>query len=109
MRDVLEGLAEPFEDLKVKGKKTSYLAINGNMFAFVDDGNALCLRVSEADKKAYNELHGTGDVIQYNSVMRGYVRVVDAILSDDKRLRELFATSLAFARSLKPKPTKKSG
>ena len=46
MRETLEQLAEPYDDLTVKGKKTAYLALNGNMFAFVDNEGALCLRFS---------------------------------------------------------------
>ena len=107
MRETLEQLAEAYDHLTVKGKKTAYLAMNGNMFAFVDDQGALCLRFSEAGKAAYNEEHGTGDVVQYNAVMRGYIRVTKAILSDSKRLQNLFAESVQFARSLKPKATKK--
>lgn len=107
MRDVLEQLAAEHEGLTVKGKKTVYLAINGNMFAFVDDTGGLCLRFSEADKKAYNAQHGTSDVIQYKAVMRGYVRVTDAILKDSAALANLFAKCVAFAGTLPPKPTKK--
>ena len=50
MRATLVALAAAFPELKVKGKKTPYLAVNGNMFAFVDDTGALCLRLSEARK-----------------------------------------------------------
>lgn len=45
------GLLDPFravteanEGLRVKGKKTPYTAINGNMFAFISNEGALCLR-----------------------------------------------------------------
>ena len=107
MRETLEMLAAAHDGLTVKGKKSAYLAMNGNMFAFVDDGGGLCLRFSEADKKAYNDAHGTTDVIQYKAVMRGYVRVTDEILSDPGALANLFAKSVSFARTLKPKPTKK--
>ena len=107
MRDTLEALADGFDELTVKGKKTAYLAMNGNMFAFVDDEGGLCLRFSEADKAAYNAENGTGDVIQCNAVMRGYVRVTDEILADWDRLEALFSDCVEFARTLKPKPTKK--
>ena len=107
MRDVLERLAAEHEGLTVKGKKTAYLAMNGNMFAFVDDTGQLCFRFSEDDKKAYNAAHGTGDVIQYNAVMRGYVRVTDEIFEDGSKLSALFSDSVKFAKTLSPKPTKK--
>ncbi len=107
MRDVLEDLAANFDGLTVKGKKSAYLAMNGNMFAFVDDTGKLCLRFSEADKAAYNAANGTEDVVQYNAVMRGYVRVTDGIAADAQKLATLFADCVEHARTLKPKPTKK--
>ncbi len=105
MREVLESLAALHEGLKVKGKKTAYLAMNGNMFAFVDDKGALCLRFSKGDKAAFNEKHKTSDVIQYNAVMRGYVRVPDQIVQDRAALEALFAACVDHARTLKAKPT----
>lgn len=107
MREILERLATRFDDLNVKGKKTAYLSMNGNMFAFVDDGGRLCLRFSEADKVAFNGKHNQGDVIQYNAVMRGYVHVPDEILEDKTALHLLFDACVEHAKSLPPKPTKK--
>ena len=108
MRDVLERLAGKFDDFQVKGKKTAYLAVNGNMFAFVDDAGRLCLRFSEADKAAFNAEHGGEDVVQYGAVMRGYVAVPDRVVGDGDALAALFEDCVAFARTLKPKPTKKT-
>ncbi len=108
MRAVLETLAATHECLKVKGKKTAYLAVNGNMFAFVDDGSALCLRLSEDRKAEFNATHGLDDVRQYGAVMRGYVRVPETVLGDRKALAALFAEVVDHAKGLKPKPTKRS-
>ena len=108
MRETLEHLATAYDDLTVKGKKSAYLAVNGNMFAFVDDQGALCLRLSEAEKAAFNETHGASDVIQYNAVMRGYVRPPKSVIGDPAVLKELFDQSVSHARTLKPKPTKRS-
>ena len=107
MGEVLERLIANHPDLEVKGKKTPYLAMNGNMFAFVDDTGAICLRLSEAGKAAYNQFNGTNDVLQYGAVMRGYVRVTDKILNDPETLAALFEECLTNAHGLRPKPTKK--
>ena len=111
MRDkVLEihaRLAEPHVGIEIKGKKTAYTAVNGNMFSFVDPEGRLCIRLSEPRKAAFNARHGTGDVIQYNAVMRGYVGVPVAMLGDEKALAALFAEAVEHARGLKPKPTRK--
>ena len=94
------------DGIKIKGAKSAYTAINGNMFSFVDDINRLCLRFSEPRKAELNQMFETNDVIQYGAVMRGYVAIPPEITGDDVAIQELFVESLDFARSLKPKATK---
>ena len=106
-RAILESLAEAAPDLRVKGKKMAYLAINGNMFAFVDPDGALCLRFAEADRADLAAAFGTVPVEQYGAVMRGYVAIPEAVIADPARLSALFADCVAHARALKPKPTKR--
>ncbi|MEM8645701.1 MAG: TfoX/Sxy family protein [Pseudomonadota bacterium] len=93
--------------IEIKGAKTAYTSMNGNMFSFVDDENRLCLRFSEERKAEFNAAHGTGDVVQYGAVMRGYVALPDALLTNENKLKALFAESLEFAATLKPKASKK--
>lgn len=95
------------EDVKVKGAKTSYTAFNGNMFSFIDDQARLCLRFSEERKVELNEIYGSTDVLQYGSIMKGYVSLSDEVIVDEATLDGLFNESLEFAKSLKPKATKK--
>ncbi len=95
------------DGIKIKGAKSTYTAINGNMFSFVDDINRLCLRFSEPRKAELNEMYGASDVIQYGAVMRGYVAIPPEITGDEFVLQELFVESLGFARRLKPKATKR--
>ena len=111
MRDetlkIYETVVSDFDDLKVKGKKSAYTAVNGNMFSFLDPNGLLCVRLSKDDKAAYEAAHGTGPVIQNGSVMNGYVPVIKELLEDEAALKALFVDSVRFARSLKPKPTKR--
>jgi hypothetical protein len=106
-RAILVRLADTEADLAVKGAKMPYLAVNGNMFAFVDSDGALCLRFDEADRAALAAEFGTGQVMQYGAVMRGYVAIPDTLAADPARLAALFAQCFAHARGLKPKPTKR--
>ncbi len=106
-RAILDRLAVAEPDLRVKGKKTPYLAVNGNMFAFVDPEAALCLRFAEADRAALAAEFGVGPVIQHNAVMRGYLAIPEAVIADAARLAALFGQSVAHARGLKPKPTRR--
>ncbi|MDE1466798.1 hypothetical protein [Aurantiacibacter sp. D1-12] len=105
---IYERVVADYPDLKVKGKANRYTSMNGNMFSFLDKNGELKLRFSEAEKKAYNETYGTGDVIQHNSVMRGYIGVTPAIMADEETLKKLFASCVAHAKTLKPKATKKT-
>ena len=106
---LLTKFASGHEDLKVKGKASAYLAINGNMFAFVDGSGEFCCRLSKEDRAAYADAgFDASDVIRYNSVMRDYVVIPDALLSDTPKAQAWFERSVTYARSLKPKPTKKS-
>ena len=46
-------------------------------------------------------------MISYNTVMKDYVGVPDAILGDREQLAALWGQMMTNARVLKPKPTKK--
>ncbi len=98
-------IAEVHDGVQVKGKKMPYTALNGNMFAFIAPENALCLRFDEPTRAGLAERFGSGPVLQYGSVMRGYVAIPEKVLHDEGE--DLFAQSLAFVKSLPPKATKK--
>ncbi len=89
--------------VKLKGKNNLYTSHNGHMYSFLGKENILAVRLSEADKKSYNEKHGTEDVIQYGAVMRGYVEVTDKILSDTDELASLIQRGLDYVSTLEPK------
>ncbi|MHA1553385.1 MAG: TfoX/Sxy family protein [Alphaproteobacteria bacterium] len=105
--DALAKLVVGHADLTLKGKKTPYTSMTGNMFSFIADDGRLCLRLSTAGCDAFNQAHGTGPVLQYNRVMRDYVTVPDALLADSTALSRVFDSAVANARTLKPKPTRR--
>lgn len=86
-----------------KGKATTYTARNGHMFSFLDGEGELCVRLAPEDHTAFRETHGVGDVVRYNSVMRGYVPVPAALVSDGEALAALIASSWDYVGGLKPK------
>ena len=96
-----------YPDLAIKGKAMPYVAMNGNMFAFLGQDDALAFRLSERDRTAFEAAHGPSEVRQYGSVMRGYVALPESLIEDETSLSALFQASVDFARTLKPKPTKK--
>ena len=91
-----------------KGKKNPYTSHNGHMFTFLDVANGyLAVRLSAEGKKNFNEKHNQGDVIQYNSVMNGYVEIPKEIFDNKTELFKMLDQSFEFVNSLKPKPSKK--
>jgi hypothetical protein len=102
-----DALLERFPTMKRKGKTMPYTSMNGHMFSFVDKEGVLGLRMSKEDIAEFRAQYGTGDFIQYNSVMRGYVVVPADLLADTDTLVGWYERSLAYIGSLKPKPTKR--
>lgn len=63
------------------------------------------VRLAAEEQRAFLVTHPDATVVQYGAVMRGYVRVPEAIARKPAALAELFARSVAFARTLPAKPT----
>ncbi len=93
--------------LELKGRKMPYTSMNGNMFSFLAVDGTLCLRLSPTGCSTFMQTHDTGPVKQYGSVMRDYVAVPTAVLTDGAALRALFGECVANAQTLKAKPAKR--
>ncbi|MEY1556618.1 hypothetical protein AB3Y40_13380 [Yoonia sp. R2331] len=104
---IYDRLIAAHPDLVRKGKTSAYTAMNGNMFSFVGPDCEMCLRMSKDDIADYGADWDASPVIRHNAVMNGYVAVSDALLADEVALAAWFSRSVAFAGTLKPKPTKK--
>lgn len=104
-----EAMVATVPDVQVKGAKSRYCAMNGNMFAFVTMAGAIALRFGDEERDAFMEQHGTGPVIQYGATMRGYVEVPTKLQRDKKALARYFKRSVAYAATLPAKPTTKAG
>ena len=100
-----EALVATQPDFKIKGAANLYTSLNGHMFSFITKEGQLAIRLPKDAQEAFMEEHGTGPVVQYGAVMRGYVEVPHALLANTTEIAELFADSIAYIASLKPKPT----
>ena len=100
---------ETWGKVERKGKNNPYTAYNGHMFTFFakNKGDYLAVRLSKEDQAAFVEEFNTEPVIQYNSVMNGYVEVPEAIGQDYDQLKQWLDKSFEFICSLEPKPSKK--
>jgi TfoX/Sxy family transcriptional regulator of competence genes len=89
-----------------KGAANPYTSLNGNMFTLLHEGR-LALRLPAAEREAFLKKYKTRLYEAYGTQMKEYVSVPDDLLRKTKDLEKYLAMSYAYAKTLKPKPTKK--
>ncbi|WP_405069659.1 hypothetical protein OG558_08155 [Kribbella sp. NBC_01510] len=102
---LFDALVELFPDVERKGAGFPYTSANGNMFSILNENGTLALRLPAAERDAFLTRYDTTLNVAYGVVQMEYVVVPDALLANTDELREHFAVSVAYARSLRPKPT----
>jgi hypothetical protein len=90
-----------------KGDTNPYTSLNGNMFTLLHPPGRLAMRLSEEDREKFLKKYKTKLFEAYGVVMKEYVAVPDALLKKTKELQPYLEKSYAYARTLKPKATKK--
>lgn len=95
-------------DIARKGADNPYTSVNGNMFSLLHspDGR-LALRLPEGEREKFLKKHKATLFEAYGVVMKEYVAVPDALLTRTKELQKYLAMSFVYAKTLKPKPTRK--
>jgi len=91
----------------VKGAKNPYTSRNGHMFSFLDVEGTMAIRLSDELADEFLSRYDSGPVLQYGSVMRGYVSVPDDLLSDTEELGSWFEKAYEWIGTLEPKAKKK--
>lgn len=84
-----------------------YTSQNGHMFSYLSKEGRLELRLPEPVREEFLEKYKTALTRAYGVVQKEYVEVPDALLKNTAELKEYFAQSFAYVKSLKPKPTTK--
>ena len=107
--DALQRYAAAVEEAgeAVKGAKNPYTSHNGHMFSFLAADGTMAIRLSDELADDFLSRYESGPVIQYGSVMRGYVSVPDDLLSDTEEVSSSFKKAHEWIGTLEPKPTKK--
>jgi len=67
----------------------------------------LAIRLPEAEREKFIKKHKTKLFEAYGAVMKEYVAVPEALLKNTKALQPYLRLSYEYAKTLKPKPTKK--
>jgi hypothetical protein len=91
-----------------KGATVPYTSLNGNMFTFLHNNGTMAIRLPEAEREAFIKKYKTGLMESYGAVMKEYVAVPEKLLKDTKALKPYIDMSFEYAKTLKPKPTKKA-
>jgi TfoX N-terminal domain len=89
-----------------KGDANPYTSLNGNMFTLLHQSR-LAIRLSEDERGKFLKKYKTRLFEAYGTVMPEYVAVPDGLLENTRELAKYLALSYEYAKTLKPKPTKK--
>ena len=89
-----------------KGDANPYTSLNGNMFTLLHQSR-LAIRLPEAERDKFLKKYKTTLFEAYGAVMQEYVAVPDSLLENTKELQKYLEASYEYAKTLKPKPTKK--
>lgn len=86
-----------------KGKTMPYTSANGHMFSLLNKAGELGFRYSKEVQEKYIKKFNSSHFISYNSVMRGYVLIPEAMLNDTEQLAKYLNESYEYVMSLDPK------
>jgi TfoX/Sxy family transcriptional regulator of competence genes len=89
-----------------KGAANPYTSLNGNMFTLLHQSR-LAIRLPDDTRKEFLKKYKTTLFEAYGTIMQEYVAVPDALLRNTKELKKYLDLSYEYAKTLKPKPTKK--
>ena len=93
--------------LEQKGKNMPYTSMNGNMYSFVAKEGYVGIRLGKNDFDEFIRKYGAKQAISYGAKMHEYVHVPEEVLKQTDVLSVYMQKSHEYAKTLKPKPTKK--
>lgn len=91
-----------------KGADNPYTSLNGNMFSLLSAvTETMALRLPTETREAFLKKYKSKLFEVYGAVMKEYVTVPDALLKNTKELQKYMTLSYEYAKTLKPKASKK--
>ena len=105
---IYEQLVATLPGIERKGDENPYTSLNGNMFSILLAKSTMGIRLPEDARNEFLKKHKAELLLAYGTVMKEYVAVPDALLKNAKTLEKYFAISYEYAKTLKPKPTKRA-
>jgi hypothetical protein len=105
--ELYEKLLQTIPEIERKGAANPYTSMNGNMFTLLLQSKALAIRLPKAEREEFLKKYKTKLFAAYGAVMPEYVAVPDPLLKNTKELQKYLKLSYEYAKTLKPKATKK--
>ena len=93
-------------NIERKGDANPYTSLSGNMFTLLHQSR-LAIRLPEDEREKFLKKYKTGLFEAYGAVMKEYVAVPDGLLARTGELKKYLEMSYEYAKTLKPKPTRK--
>jgi TfoX/Sxy family transcriptional regulator of competence genes len=102
-----QSLISAIPGLERKGDANPYTAINGNMFTLLHQSSRLAIRLPDDKRAEFMKKHDAALFVTYGAVMKEYVEVPQELLKNTKELERHIGLSYEYAKTLKPKPSRK--
>ena len=100
-------LVATIPEAQLKGAKMPYTSMNGNMYSYLGD-NGVALRLPVEAREEFLATYHTTLYHAYGIVQKEYVTVPDDLLAALEELAPYFRISFDYAKTLKPKATKRA-
>jgi len=94
-------------DIELKGDTMPYTSLNGNMYSYLSKEGDFGLRLGKEAREKFLADYDTELLTSYGAVMKEYVAVTDQVMNKPALLKKYFKLSFEYAKTLKPKATKK--
>lgn len=105
--ELYEKVLQTNPKIERKGDANPYTSLNGNMFTLPHSSGTLAFRLPAEEREKFLKKYKTTLFEAYGSAMKEYVVVPDSLLKKTRELASYLDMSYAYAKTLKPKPTKK--
>jgi TfoX/Sxy family transcriptional regulator of competence genes len=104
--ELYDKLIATLPQVERKGAANPYTSLNGNMFTLLHESR-LAIRLPEDKRDEFLKKYKTTLFEAYGTVMKEYVAVPDRLLKNTRELHKYLVLSHEYAKTLRPKPTKK--
>jgi len=104
--NLYDQLIATIPSIERKGAANPYTSLNGNMFTLLHQSR-LAIRLPEDKREEFLNKYQTTRFEAYGTIMQEHVPVPVALLRNTKELKKYLDASYEYAKTLKPKPTKK--